>query len=244
MELTKFIQLNKCAETKDLLRHPKEFTLLAMIACRAKRTNQLGIAGLNIMEAMVGDHDSCGLSRQEYRTSLKKLKKWGFLTIKSTSKGTIVKLINSTIFNINPEQINHQTNQTATIKQPSSNHQATTNNNVKNVKNEKKKKYSVLFNEFWKFYPRKTNKFHTWKTWQKLNSNLPDIEVLKNAIRKQENSEAWKKGCIPHASTWLNGRRWEDEAFNPDKYDSFKEEQEDAFREFERRIKKTGKLVS
>ena len=40
------------------------------------------------------------------------------------------------------------------------------------------------------------------------------LEVLLTAIEKQKESAQWSKDngqFIPHPTTWLNGRRWEDE---------------------------------
>jgi hypothetical protein len=38
-----------------------------------------------------------------------------------------------------------------------------------------------------------------------------DINILLKAIAQQKNSKQWKDNIIPHASTWLNQSRWEDE---------------------------------
>jgi hypothetical protein len=38
------------------------------------------------------------------------------------------------------------------------------------------------------------------------------IGILK-AVEKHKQSKQWKDGIYPHASTWLNQRRWEDEIF-------------------------------
>ena len=116
---------------------PTAFVLLATIAERARRTDST-IGGLTAGEALVGDYKSYGVSRQNYRSDLKFLEKSKILTIKVTNKGTIAKLIDDSIFDINIDEGNQQTNHQVTINQPSSNHQVTTNNNVKKDKNDKK----------------------------------------------------------------------------------------------------------
>lgn len=70
------------------------------------------------------------------------------------------------------------------------------------------------FGEFWALWPRKTAKAAAEKAWAKL---APD-ELLRarisRAVREHALSEDWRKEggrFIPHAATWLNGRRWEDE---------------------------------
>lgn len=110
-----FIKFNRGDNSKELLKSRNSFVLLALIACRTKRTDDLSIEGLEVGEALIGDFKACGLTRQEHRTALNNLKKWEFITTKITNKGTIVKLIDARVFNINKELINHQ----ATIKQPS-----------------------------------------------------------------------------------------------------------------------------
>lgn len=83
-----------------------------------------------------------GLTRQQIRTSLNKLKSTNNLTIKSTNKYTIINIDRYSDYQneeieIN-QQINQQINKRATSNQPAINQQSTTNKNVKNEKNEKK----------------------------------------------------------------------------------------------------------
>jgi len=101
-----------------LSKYPKAFLLLCLIAMRARRTFD-PLNELEIGEAYVGDHDSCGLSRKEYRTALAQLERQEILlislsnrnpqksatkrAIKSTTKGTIVKLLSSDIWDLNFE---------------------------------------------------------------------------------------------------------------------------------------------
>lgn len=79
---------------------------------------------------------------------------------------------------------------------------------------DKNKETDILFDRFWKAYPRKVNKPGAQKAFAKLN---PDEELLKTmltAIDKQKGSAQWQENngqFIPHPATWLNGRRWEDD---------------------------------
>lgn len=69
------------------------------------------------------------------------------------------------------------------------------------------------FEEFWKLYPRKTNKSFAKKVFEKLNVNDELFTKIVKAI-DQQNKTVWKdkdQQYIPHPSTWLNGERWEDE---------------------------------
>ena len=70
------------------------------------------------------------------------------------------------------------------------------------------------FDQFWKLYPRKANIGSAEKAWKKLNVTSELFNVMLAALAKQATSIDWLKSggqYIPHPSTWLNSRRWEDE---------------------------------
>lgn len=67
------------------------------------------------------------------------------------------------------------------------------------------------FEEFWRAYPRKTAKDAARKAWRKLAPDADLQALLAEALQRQAGWEQWRRGVIPHASTWLNQRRWEDE---------------------------------
>jgi hypothetical protein len=72
----------------------------------------------------------------------------------------------------------------------------------------------VDFDTFWKEYPRKVSKQQAVKAWRSLNPDHTLLTTMLQAIEKQKRSEQWQKDqgkFIPHAATWLNGKRWEDE---------------------------------
>lgn len=67
------------------------------------------------------------------------------------------------------------------------------------------------FEKFWSAYPRKEGKQKAKAAFEKV--NVP-LDVLLNAIEQQKKSAQWSKDngqFIPHPTTWLNGKRWEDE---------------------------------
>ena len=65
------------------------------------------------------------------------------------------------------------------------------------------------FAAFWSAYPRKVGKGAAEKAFAKV--NVP-LETLLKAIDAQKRTQQWQDTqYIPHASTWLNQRRWEDE---------------------------------
>jgi hypothetical protein len=72
---------------------------------------------------------------------------------------------------------------------------------------------SNYFEEFWKAYPRKTNKGFAKKVFEKLKVDDALLTKMIQAIYVQ-NKNVWKdkdQQYIPHPSTWLNGERWDDE---------------------------------
>lgn len=77
-----------------------------------------------------------------------------------------------------------------------------------------KSEYSDSFNRFWEIYPRKTAKKEAYKAWKKINPNNELLVKVLRAVDCQRTSRDWQREdgrYIPHASTWLNQGRWEDE---------------------------------
>ena len=73
---------------------------------------------------------------------------------------------------------------------------------------------SAGFEAFWSAYPKKQNKQNALKAWDKLNPDLSLVETIVAAVERAKRSETWIKDggrFIPLPTTYLNGRRWEDE---------------------------------
>lgn len=71
-----------------------------------------------------------------------------------------------------------------------------------------------LFSRFWKLYPRKTGKGAAEKQWTKLKPDNQLFELIVSSLAIQSQQPGWLKDdgqFIPHPSTWLSQRRWEDE---------------------------------
>jgi Fe-S-cluster-containing hydrogenase component 2 len=71
-----------------------------------------------------------------------------------------------------------------------------------------------LFNEFWNQYPRHEKKKNTIEAFKKINFKNITFEKIMESLLKQKMSEQWIKDdgkFIPHPTTWINGKRWEDE---------------------------------
>lgn len=76
----------------------------------------------------------------------------------------------------------------------------------------------LAFIEFWNVYPRKVAKQAAMKAWKRLALSDADVSKAMTALRIASQSDQWVKDdgkFIPHAATWLNGRRFEDEEVMP-----------------------------
>lgn len=145
-----------------------------------------------------------GLTVQNVRTSINKLKSTGELTSKPTNKYTLVTLTNYGFYQDDDKQLTNKSTDKLT------NEQQTTNNN-RRKKEYNNNIYAQNFEKFWEAYPKKRDKQGAFKAFKKIDV---DIDVLLRAIEKQKQSKDWQKDdgqYIPYPSTWLNGHRWEDE---------------------------------
>src|SRR5581483_3222304 len=116
----RFIKFIPSPEAEALWKVPFASLLLQVIATRARRLEGLP-DGLEVGECYVGDHKTFGASRKQYRTALAYLVKLGQVqiiqncrtkegqkrAILGATKGTLVKLISSTIWDINAEDEGH-----------------------------------------------------------------------------------------------------------------------------------------
>lgn len=70
------------------------------------------------------------------------------------------------------------------------------------------------FDAFWSAYPRKISKAEALKAFEKLSPDDQLLSDILESLERQKKTEQWQKDggqFVPHASTWLNQRRWEDE---------------------------------
>jgi len=96
-----FVKMMRTPDILELLEtSPLALVLAAVIALRARFRPGVSLKGLHPGEAFIGDHEKYGMTRQQYRTAIAFLKKHGFATIKSTTKGTIATLIGTRLFDV------------------------------------------------------------------------------------------------------------------------------------------------
>lgn len=72
------------------------------------------------------------------------------------------------------------------------------------------------FATFWNAYPKKKDKKKAHDAFVRIakDGKLPQIDEILIALESNKRSADWKKSngqYIPYPTTWLNGRRWEDE---------------------------------
>ena len=71
-----------------------------------------------------------------------------------------------------------------------------------------------LFAKFWKLYPRKQDKAKALKAFAKLKVTDDLFNLIAKGLAAQAASHDWLKDggkFVPMPTTWLNGKRWEDE---------------------------------
>jgi DNA-binding transcriptional regulator YhcF (GntR family) len=154
-----------------------------------------------------------GVSRKSVRTALANFEKLEFLANESAKTGRLITVINWALY---------QSQEEAPAKESAKHRQSTgkapaTNKNDKNDKNERKERIPAsgydYFSDFWKEYPRKEKKVMAQKIFDRLKVNDALMEKIMDSLFRFVESEEWKKDdgkYIPHPTTWLNQRRWED----------------------------------
>lgn len=79
----------------------------------------------------------------------------------------------------------------------------------------KESKPDERFKAFWDAYPKKIGKGAAEKSFKKYKPDDSLLLAMIKAIETQKDSDQWKKDngqYIPNPATWLNQKRWEDEA--------------------------------
>ena len=146
--------MRESEENRDLWafldRRPAALILLTLMARRARRQDGLdpksGIL-LAAGESLLGDFKTIGLTERTYRTAKSDLQKVGLATFKATTKGTIGKIVNTAIYDINEERSDGQNDRQATDKttgkRRTGDGRATTNKEVKEVEEVKEVKLQL-----------------------------------------------------------------------------------------------------
>ncbi|SDL15262.1 hypothetical protein SAMN05428985_11079 [Nocardioides sp. YR527] len=70
------------------------------------------------------------------------------------------------------------------------------------------------FDEFWAAYPKKQSKKTAQTAYAKARKSAPAETIMKGLVMAKAMWQGKDPQFIPHAATWLNGGRWEDEPLN------------------------------
>ena len=164
-----------------------------------------------------------GLTIQQVRTALSHLISTGEITDEPTNRYRVITVIKYSDYQdatdrstINQQATNNQStgNQQSNNNQITINQQQYNNNNNNNKETKKQGNNNISFDRFWTAYPRKEGKPKAKAVFDKLK---PDDELLQrmlDSIERWKRTDQWQEDggrYIPHPSTWLNQRRWEDE---------------------------------
>lgn len=81
-----------------------------------------------------------------------------------------------------------------------------------NIKRKDNDDILMLFDSFWKVYPRKVAKKEAKKSWKRVCKNKETYNSIMKALTTQIVAYKWDKNIqyCPHPSTWLNQERWND----------------------------------
>lgn len=150
-----------------------------------------------------------GLTEQQVRTALTKLKSTNEITSQSTNNYTLITITNWEKW----QQNNHPINNQSTSLQPTDNQPSTTTKERKKERN--KENYNDQFSAFWDLYPRKVAKAKAEQIFIRIMKGGADYESIIRGVKNyNEKCRGKDEEFIAHASTWLNGERWKDEKTN------------------------------
>lgn len=70
---------------------------------------------------------------------------------------------------------------------------------------------ATRFPEFWSTYPRHENAKRSAEIWKRKRLDAKADVIIADVARRKTQHRPWLDGFIPHATTYLNGERWNDE---------------------------------
>lgn len=143
-----------------------------------------------------------------------------FLTICKSAKRKGFKVADQHCLLVNPEEtpVNPEETPSKPPLTPSESTQSKVKESkVNKSKGDKKglcKPSFVPFETWYSQYPKKKDRAKAEKKWEKMKVTPELLATMLSSLREQKVSEEWTKErgkYIPYATTYLNGRRWEDE---------------------------------
>lgn len=223
-----FIQLHRQIETWEWYKHGPTKDVFIHLLLRANwklsRHQGVDVPPGSLVTGRKALAEQTGLSEQNVRTALTRLKSTSEITISNYPKFSIISITNWIRF----QDPNQQTNQHLTTFQPPSNQQLTTSKegnkgirekgNKKNTpsKSPKGDGMDSKFDEFWEAYPKRSTASPKKPARQKFdravkNGTDPDSIIAGAKAYAAEMDKAEKAGTefVAMPATWLNQERWE-----------------------------------
>jgi len=160
-----------------------------------------------------------GISVQNVRSAILRFEKYDFLTHESTQDpthgGTLITIANWALYQISDSNPTQQATQDPTECQ----HILKKDKKIKNIN-------MCDFDRFWKAYPLKNSKAAALKSFSKIAPDPKLFDQMMAAVETQKSTKIRLKEsgqfcpAWPNPATWLNNKRWEDEATDDQEQDS------------------------
>lgn len=177
-------------------KRPTAFVLLAIIAKRARKVPLKVDDGYEVGEAFIGDYKEYGATQQSYRTDKKCLENFKLVTFKTTNRGTVAKIVNSSIFDISRESSTSK----VTDKQQSNNMQLTTKQEVRSENEEESQAKPIEKKAFFNDIPLNHSS-------PSLKSSFPYKEVSEDYWEFYAPAIATEMGFNEESWAFINGKR-------------------------------------
>ncbi|MGD9687678.1 MAG: hypothetical protein AB7U43_11975 [Desulfobacter sp.] len=197
-----WIKLYRKALTDGWLREHKLFVFWAYCLLRAShKVGKVFVDGQQVELApgqFITGRDQVsrdtGLTEQNYRTAIRRLKSTGSITTRTTNRCTIITVVNWHSYQANPGESNGLANE-QTNTRPTSSQRAS--NDIREGKIAKKVKTITaangvvwtlddLFEEFWKVYPRKERKKDALRAFKRNIKTSSDANRFKAALNRYQ----------------------------------------------------------
>ena len=202
----------KDSNTKDLFIH-----LLLTANFMDTRFQGKKIKRGQVVTSLSSLAEETGMSIQNVKTALKHLISTNEVTNKSTDKYrviTVVKYDEYQSLTMSLTTYQQSANKALTKSQQHHNNNNNDNKGTTYIHSPAKAGAGPAFDLFWSAYPKKVAKQDAMKAWLKLKPDGELVGKIMDGIARWKSSEDWTREngrYIPHAATWLNGKRWEDE---------------------------------
>lgn len=141
-----------------------------------------------------------GINSSKIQRLLKLFQDMQMIEQQTNSKNRLISITNYHLYQSGEQQMNS--------KRTTNEQQVNTNNNDKQCNNNDNNEY-IPFDDFWMNYPRKTDKAKAKAKWENMKVTDETYQKIVNhcTVAYQDTDKQY----IPHATTYLNGKRWEDE---------------------------------